>query len=140
MNGVGIIIASQIGGRLSHRFEEIVMLRSGILFALAGSVLLLFVVFLNLPLWVMMIALFMTVSSVGIVNTTSFSLAMNRQGKVAGSASAFLGILPFAGGAIVSPLAGIAGENNSIPMGVVIFVCCLLSVVVYGRMMSGREV
>lgn len=139
MNGVGIIIASQIGGRLAHRFEEIAMLRSGILFALAGSVLLLFVVFLNLPLWAMMIALFMTVSSVGIVNTTSFSLAMNRQGNVAGSASAFLGILPFAGGAIVSPLAGIAGENNSIPMGVVIFVCCLLSVIVYGWMMKGKE-
>src|SRR5699024_11892899 len=53
-------------------------------------------------------ALFLVVSSVGMVNTTSFSLGMQRQGKIAGSASAFLGILPFGGGGLVSPLVGIA--------------------------------
>lgn len=138
MNGLGIIIAAQIAGRLSKRYQEMTLLYAGILFALTGSILLVFVVFLNMSLWTIMLALFMVVSSVGIVNTTSFSLAMNRQGKIAGSASALLGILPFAGGALVSPLVGIAGENSSVPMGIVIFSCCVLSLIAYAWMMQGR--
>lgn len=131
MNGLGIIIAAQVPGRLSNRYEEMKLLRAGIVLALTGSVLLLFVVLFSLSLPVMMIALFIVVSCVGIVNTTSFSLAMNRQGKIAGSASALLGILPFAGGALVSPLVGVAGESSSVPMGIVIFLCCFLSWMTY---------
>ena len=68
----------------------------------------------------MTIALFLIVSSVGMVSTTSFSLGMQSQGKSAGSASAFLGLLPFIGGAIVSPLVGIAGDQTAWPMGIII--------------------
>ena len=132
INGLGIVIAAQIAGRHTHHFDEMTLLLTGVTMAFIGSVLLMFVVFLNLALWVIIIALFMVVSSVGLVNTTSFSLAMNRQGKIAGSASAFLSILPFAGGALVSPLVGIAGENSAIPMGLVIFVCCILALVTLG--------
>src|SRR5699024_11062004 len=138
MNGLGIIITAQLAGRLSNRYREMTLLYAAILFALTGSILLMFVVFFNLPLWVMMIALFMAASSVGIINTTSFSLAMNRQGKIAGSASAFLGILPFAGGALVSPLTGVAGENSAVPMGVVIFLCCVLALIIYVWMLRRK--
>jgi len=138
MNGLGIIITAQLAGRLSNRYREMTLLYAAILFALTGSILLMFVVFFNLPLWAMMIALFMAVSSVGIINTTSFSLAMNRQGKIAGSASAFLGILPFAGGALISPLTGVAGENSAVPMGVVIFLCCVLALIIYVWMLRRK--
>lgn len=138
INGLGIIVAAQVAGRLTHRFSEMALLHSGIILALTGSVLLMFVVFFHLSLWLIMLALFMVVSSVGLVNTTGFSLGMNRQGQVAGSASAFLGILPFAGGAVVSPLAGIAGENSAIPMGVVIFTCCVLAFITFGWMLRGQ--
>lgn len=79
----------------------------------------------------MIIALLTVVSVVGLINSTSFSLAMSRQGHIAGSASAFLGILPFAGGALVSPLTGILGENNMIPMGLVIFCCSLCALIIF---------
>lgn len=139
MNGLGIIIAAQIAGKLSHRFSELRLLSVGILFSFLGSVLLMFVVFFKLNLWVMILALFMVVSTVGMVNTTSFSLAMNRQGDIAGSASAFIGILPFAGGAIVSPLVGIAGENSAIPMGVAMFICCLLALLAFGWIVKNQK-
>src|SRR5690625_4917815 len=99
--------------------------------SLAGSILLFLVVLFTWPLWTMMLALFLVVSSVGIVNTMSFSLGMNRQGERAGSASAFLGILPFGGGAIVSPLVGIAGEFNAVPLGIVILVCGVLALLIF---------
>lgn len=130
-NGLGIVVMAQLAGRLAGTMDEAKLLFYGITQAVVGSVLLLVVTLMTLPLWHMMVALFLVVSSVGIVNTTSFSLAMNRQGERAGSASALLGILPFGGGAIVSPLVGIAGEFNAVPMGIVIFACSLLSFTIY---------
>src|SRR5699024_1176380 len=116
LNGVGIIIMAQVAGRIVHKVSEAQIMFTAIISALLGGSLLLFVVFFHLPLPVMILALFMVVATVGLMNTTSFSLAMSRQGHIAGSASAFLGILPFAGGALVSPLTGVLGDNNMIPM------------------------
>src|SRR5699024_12345951 len=85
-----------------------------------AGILLLFVVFFELHISVMIIALFTVVSVVGLINTTSFSLAMSRQGHIAGVASAFLAILHFAGGALGFSLTGIIGENNIISMALVV--------------------
>ncbi|WP_242698044.1 multidrug effflux MFS transporter [Bacillus sp. SD088] len=131
INGVGIILAAQITGRLADKIEEARLLQWGVLCSFIGSLLLILSVLFSLSLWILLFALFLIVSSVGIVNTTSFSLGMQRQGEVAGSASAFLGILPFGGGALVSPLVGIAGDQTAVPMAVTIFICSLLAFMIY---------
>jgi MFS transporter, DHA1 family, multidrug resistance protein len=64
--------------------------------------------------------LFMVVSSVGMVSSASFSLAMQNQGKAAGSASALLGLLSYVSGGIAAPLVGIAGNHSAVPMGIII--------------------
>jgi len=138
LNGIGIILSAQITGRLAGKISEVKLLMSGIVIAAAGSVGLLIVTFLNLPLIAMAIALFLVVSSVGIVSTTSFSLAMQSQGRSAGSASALLGLLPFIGGAIVSPLVGIAGEQSAVPMTIIIAIfnmgaLCLYRILLHKR-------
>lgn len=130
-NGVGIIIAAQLTGKLASNFEEKTLLLSGVLLSFVGALLLLVTVMLDGPLVLVLCALFFIVSSVGIVGTTAFSLAMERQGQAAGSASAFLGILPFGGGALVSPLVGISGDATAVPMAWTIFVCSLLAVVLF---------
>lgn len=137
LNGVGIIIASQTTGRLASKTDEVKLLLGGILLSLIGSTFLFIVVLFHLPLWVIIISLFLAISSVGIVNTTSFSLALQRQGNAAGSASAFLGILPFGGGAIVSPLVGIGGKYTAMPMGVTIFVSSLVAFGLYLLLVRG---
>jgi DHA1 family bicyclomycin/chloramphenicol resistance-like MFS transporter len=131
MNGIGIIISAQLTGKLSSNIDETHLLKWGVSISFAGSLLLIATVLFSLPMWVLLPALFLVVSSVGIVNTTSFSLGMQRQGKMAGSASAFLGILPFAGGGIVSPLVGIAGDYTAVPMGVVIFITSTMAFTIY---------
>lgn len=131
-NGLGIILAAQITGRLASTISELKLLLSGISIAALGSVLLLIVTFLHLPLVAMAAALFLIVSSVGIVSTTAFSLAMQSQGKSAGSASALLGLLPFIGGAIVSPLVGIAGEQSAVPMAIIIAFFNIGALLLYG--------
>ncbi|MFC4025607.1 multidrug effflux MFS transporter [Oceanobacillus longus] len=131
LNGIGIIIAAQLTGRLASYFKEMHLLCAGTLLSFIGSLILIYVVWQELPLLYMAIALFLIVSSVGIVTTTSFSLAMETQGKSAGSASAFLGLLPFAFGGIVAPLVGLAGEASAIPMAIVIFACSTIAVITF---------
>lgn len=131
LNGVGIIIGAQVAGRLAGIVSEVKLLFTGITIALTGSVMLLIVIANALSLaWITM-ALFLVISSVGIVSTTSFSLGMQKQGESAGSASAFLGLLPFIGGAIASPLVGIAGDQTAWPMGIVIASCTFTAFLVF---------
>ncbi|MEC1179661.1 multidrug effflux MFS transporter [Metasolibacillus meyeri] len=135
-NGVGIIIAAQVTGKLASSMEEKKLLLYGTMMSFSGALLFLLAILLQGPLWLVLLALFFVVSSVGIVGTTAFSLAMERQGRAAGSASAFLGILPFGGGALVSPLVGIGGDFTAIPMGITIFVCSSLAIIIYSLIKS----
>lgn len=127
LNGIGIVIMAQLAGRLAGVFTEVRLLTFGVMMSVIGSFLLMIVVFFKLPLFFMATALLIVVSSVGMISTTSFSLAMEAQGKSAGSASAFLGLLPFVGGGIVSPLVGIAGDTSAVPMATIIASCSLLA-------------
>ncbi|MFD2211333.1 multidrug effflux MFS transporter [Virgibacillus halophilus] len=139
LNGLGIIIAAQTTGRLADTFQELTLLRTAMLISFFGSCLLIGSVLWHLPLVLVLIALFLVVSSVGMVNTTCFSLGMERQGHVAGSASAFLGILPFGGGALVSPLVGLGGENTALLMGLVILLCSCTAILMYMTLIRKRQ-
>ncbi|MFD2829120.1 multidrug effflux MFS transporter [Corticicoccus populi] len=131
LNGVGIIISAQLAGRLSARFSAMRILNTGVLISFTGSVLVLTAVLIDGPLFFMIISLFLVVASVGMVSTSSLSLGMQNQKKSAGSAAAFLGLLPFIGGAVVSPIVGIRGEFVSWPMGVVIMSCSFFALIIF---------
>lgn len=131
LNGIGIIIAAQVTGRLSNTISEVKLLFTGVLLSFSGSILLVIVVWNELPLLFMTVALFLVVSSIGMVSTTSFALGMQSQGNSAGSASAFLGLLPFVGGALVAPLVGIAGDATAWPMGIIIIACSSIALLIF---------
>lgn len=131
INGVGIIVATQLTGKLVDYFSELTLFFSGLIVAVVGSILLIISVFSQLSLLYLSIALFIIVSSVGIVSTTTFSLAMQKQTKNVGSAAALLGLFPFIGGAIVAPLVGIAGDHTAVPMAIIIFLLNAGSILLY---------
>lgn len=139
MNGAGIIIASQLAGRLAERFGETRLLVIGLTIAGIGGVSLLLAVLAEAPLVGILIPLFLVVSCVGIVNTASFGLAMQNQQNSAGSASALLGVLTFLFGGLVAPLVGIGGEDTALPMGIVIAAADVLAVVIYIVMIGSRS-
>jgi len=131
VNGVALIIGSQVVGRFTDIISERTFLKIGLLISnLAGAVLLV-ALLLKAPLIAVAIPIFFFVSSIGIIAATSFSLAMETQGHIAGSASALLGLLPFILGSLTAPLVGIAGEYTAIPMGVVIFLASLMAFLSY---------
>lgn len=131
MNGIGLIMGSQTVGRLTGVLTELQFLRIGLFISITSGTFLLLAVLFNGPLLTVIIPIFFFVSSIGVITTSSFSLAMESQGHIAGSASALLGLLPFLLGSITAPLVGIAGEHTAIPMGVIIFISSLIAVLSY---------
>ncbi|KWX81230.1 MFS transporter [Paenibacillus riograndensis] len=141
VNGLGIILSGQIAGRLAGRVGEQKFLASGLLLCTLGGVLLLLTVLAGGGLLPILLCLFAVVSSVGVVGTTSFSLAMQDQGDSAGSASALLGLLPLLLGSCVAPLVGLGGSETALPMAMVIAgagVCSILSFLLLCRQGSAK--
>jgi MFS transporter, DHA1 family, multidrug resistance protein len=123
MNGLGIIVASQCSGRLAGRIRASRILTVGLLYALFGGILLLLSVLTQGGLPLILPALFIVVSSVGIVGPPSTSLAMQKQGQSAGSAAALIGVPQLMIGAVIAPLVGLGGSHTAMPMAVIITVC-----------------
>ncbi|NEU25975.1 multidrug effflux MFS transporter [Paenibacillus polymyxa] len=136
VNGLGIVLFSQLTGRLVGRFSERQLLLSGLVIAAVAGISLLAVAFTGGQLFAVLIPMFFVVSCVGIVSTTTTSLAMQSQQRSAGSASAMLGLLPLLLGSIASPLVGLGSGTTPVPMAVVIAVAelgALLSFVVLAK-------
>lgn len=131
INSVGIIIAGQITGRLAGRIHEKKLLVTGLTLSFVGGVLLLIMILIGGGLYSILLPLFVVVSSVGIVSTSSFSLAMQDQAKSAGSASALIGLLSFVFGGLMAPLVGLGGSYTAIPMGITIAVAETAAVLSY---------
>lgn len=131
INGLGIILASQIAGRLAGKVSETRLLIAGLITAALGGTSLLISILAGGNLISVLIPLFLVVSSVGLVNTVSFALAMANQEKSAGSASALIGVMTFLFGGIVAPLVGLGGEGTAVPMGIVIACADLGALLIY---------
>ncbi|MDC0705852.1 MULTISPECIES: Bcr/CflA family multidrug efflux MFS transporter [Priestia] len=140
VNGLGLIIGSQLVGRLTDYISERTFLKIGLGISIAAGAILLIALLLKAPLIAVAIPIFFFVSSISIIGTTSFALAIESQGHIAGSASALLGLLPFVLGSLSAPLVGIAGSYTGVPMGVTIFGASLLAFLSYFVLVRKRSV
>ena len=131
LNGLGIILGSQLVKRLAGRMDERRIFRIGLLVAFITTAIVLIVVLVHGPFIALFIAIFLFATAIGMIGPISFTLAMESQGHIAGSAAAVLGTLQFALGAVTSPLVGIAGENSAVPFGITIFMTSILAVISY---------
>lgn len=130
-NGISLIIGSQIVGRMAHRVSERAFLSLGLWLALMASVAVLIAAIVQGPLYTLVIPLFFFVAAIGMTSTAAFPLAMESQAKMAGSAAALLGVIPFLLGSVVAPLVGIAGEDTAVPLGVIIVLSSAAAMLAY---------
>ncbi len=130
INGLAIIFGSFLVGRLSSHFSEESLLRTGVIMSLTANTILLIATVFHWPLYMLVISLFIHLNSVGIILTSSFSLAMENQKERAGTASALLGMLPLVMGAIVAPIVGL-DETTAVPMGAVLFTNSLIGAIIF---------
>ncbi|WP_419888417.1 Bcr/CflA family multidrug efflux MFS transporter [Neobacillus niacini] len=131
VNGVALIIGSQLVGRLADYISETTFLKIGLFTANIAGAVLLAALLLKAPLIAVAIPIFLFIGSLAVISSTSFTLAMEKQGHIAGSASALLGLLPFVLGSLTSPLVGIAGEYSAIPMGVIMLATSFIALLIY---------
>lgn len=129
VNGIGIVLFSQITGRMASRTGETKLLMTGLVIAAFGGTSLFVITWLGGGLLFIAPMLFLIVSAVGMVSATTTSLAMQKQeARTAGSASALLGLLPLLLGAAASPLVGLGDGTTAAPMGTVIGIAELLAI------------
>ncbi|MBR2214737.1 MAG: multidrug effflux MFS transporter [Selenomonadaceae bacterium] len=114
--GVGLMLSGSIPARFAGRVPDELMLRGSIFVPLIGSICLLSMALLKVPLVIFYPFLFITLVPQSIMGATSFSLALAKQGKNAGSASALIGFFSMILGGVMMPLVGIAGDNTAVPM------------------------
>lgn len=122
VNGIGLMLSGALTGRLAGRVADWKILRTALYIAVVGSILLLAGFIVHIPLLAVIVILFFTVSTLSCMATSSFSLAMQSQGRNAGSASALIGFFSMISGAVMAPVVGIAGSYTAIPMGIVMVV------------------
>ncbi|MCC6174326.1 MAG: multidrug effflux MFS transporter [Chloroflexi bacterium] len=120
-NAIGLAVAGQINGQIVGAVSPSRLLGAGLLAAALGGIgLLAAVVGGSAPLGVVLVALFVVVASLGFIMPNATVLALSGAPRIAGSASALLGLLQFSIGAAVAPLVGIAGSGTALPMAVII--------------------
>ena len=116
--GIGLCIAlcGILPARLAGRVSDVRLLRWSLMQAFLGSVLVLACCWFAAPLGLLIAALIVTIPMISVMGAASFSLAMQTQGKNAGSASALIGFCSMISGGIMAPLVGMAGSANTMPM------------------------
>ena len=134
--GAGLLLSGALPARLAGRVADVKMLHISLLVPLIGSVLLLLAFSAGMGMAVILPVLFLTIVPLSVLGAASFSLALSRQGKNAGSASALIGFFSMILGGCMMPLVGIAGENTAIPMCVIMLSSYGLGYVVFRIMIA----
>jgi DHA1 family bicyclomycin/chloramphenicol resistance-like MFS transporter len=123
-NAAGLILASQVAGRLAHRVAPARMLPVGLVLAAAtGAALLVAAVTGWGGFAGLLVPLFLFVASLGAVLPMAAALAMAPHGRVAGRASAVIGTLQFGVGAVTGSLVGLLHDGTARPMALLIAAC-----------------
>ena len=138
--GIGLLVVGMVPARLAGRVPDAALLRWSIAIPLAGSLLLLAGFLAAAPIWYTIPVLFVTIVPLSVMGTASFSLALSRQGKNAGSASALIGCAQMILGGVMMPVVGIAGDHTAVPMGIIMLTGYLLANIVFRKLIAPAHV
>jgi MFS transporter, DHA1 family, multidrug resistance protein len=121
VNAVGLTAVAQTGGRLVRRRSPAALLRAALAAQLLGGAGFLAAALTgHPPLLDLLMPLFLFVAAFGMVRPNAAALALAGQGAMAGTASAYLGALPFLLGAVVAPATGATGLGATLPAAIII--------------------
>ena len=118
-NAAGMIVLGLLNARLVRRFPVRRLLVVGLASSTVAAAVLLVAVLTGSSLVAVLAPLFVVVATRGLVSSNATVLGV-QQAPAAGSASAILGALRFAGGVLVTPLMALGGEGTALPMVAVV--------------------
>jgi DHA1 family bicyclomycin/chloramphenicol resistance-like MFS transporter len=125
INAVGLTVMAQLGARLVRRLPLARVVAASLLVMAAGCVAFLAVALTgHPPLAALLVPLFFFIAFFGSMRPNATAIALSGQGAIAGTASAWIGALPFLLGAFLSPLAGLGGEGAATTAGIILAALC----------------
>ncbi|BEU87944.1 multidrug effflux MFS transporter [Selenomonas sp. TAMA-11512] len=119
--GILVMIAGVLPASLAGRIKDESMLRWSLWQAAIGGFLFLLAIYFHLSFLPVALALFVSLPTISVMGAASFSLAMQANGKRAGSAAALIGFFSNVAGGFMTPLVGIRGEQDAMPMAIIMF-------------------
>ena len=122
-NAFGYVLIAQINSKLLKIFEIEQVLNFAFKILLLASALLFFLGFCFTNLWTVSIAFFIYISLIGIIAPNSTALALSKQIKNSGSASALFGTLQFSISAFGSFVVSHFHNETALPMIFIISLC-----------------
>ncbi|QIG39373.1 multidrug effflux MFS transporter [Microbacterium sp. 4R-513] len=134
LNSAGFMMFGYLAGRAAERWSIRGTLTVGIAVAGLGAVGLLIAGLTVLPLWVVIVSLFLLASGVAISSPPATTLALADYPQIAGTASSLLGMVRFGFGGVAAPLVGIAGATSILPLGLVTVIAVILAGAAYFRL------
>ena len=139
--GIGALIAlsGTLPARFAGRIPDIKMLIWTIVQALIGSILFLFCVLFKMPMEATLAALVITIPTMSVFGAASFSLAMRKNGNMAGSASALIGFFSMISGGLMAPLVSIGGSDNALPMAIIMLIGYICTIIVFIKMIYSKH-
>ena len=117
-NSAGFMVLGFIAGRTAGRSLR-GTLSVGIAVAAVGALGLLASGLMRMPLWVVLVSLFLLAGGVAVTSPPATTIALVGYPDIAGTASSLLGMVRFGFGGIAAPLVGVAGATSILPLGVV---------------------
>jgi DHA1 family bicyclomycin/chloramphenicol resistance-like MFS transporter len=126
INSIGLVAMAQLGARLVKRVPVArVVLLSQLVMAAGAIGFLAAALTGHPPLAALLVPLFFFLAFFGSMRPNATAIALANQGAIAGTASAWVGALPFLLGAFLSPLAGLGGEGAATVAGIMLSALCV---------------
>lgn len=130
INALGITATSIIGVKLVDTAGPQRMSYLGVVSLLVFSAILLGLFLAGrVPHVLIMVVIFLAISSLGFIFGNTAALATEQVKQYAGTGSAIMGALQFLLAALVSPLVGLKGEHDAVPMALVMTVAAALALI-----------
>lgn len=138
LNALGVMVVASSIARLSSRFPTRSILRVGLLLCVCGTAgIVSATLFAPSSLVLLELPLFVVIAGFGAVASTSVAEGLGAISSSGGVASGFFGVVNFTFAGLVSPLVGIMGERNALPMALLMFFCSLFALLLFLR--AGRS-
>lgn len=139
-NSIGLAICSQISSRVMRKVgpQWIMAVTLSVMFLSAVAMAVLAVA--GAGVWGVLIPLWVIVSMAGATFPTIQVTALVHHGKEAGTAASILGAVNFALAGAISPLVGIGGITNALPMAVVMMASLAIAIVLIWAVVRPRTV
>ncbi|HLR94782.1 MAG TPA: Bcr/CflA family multidrug efflux MFS transporter [Jiangellaceae bacterium] len=140
VNAMGMVIATQVNGRLIRRVNPQWLMATALVTAIAvASVMVLGASTGAFGLWGIAVPLFVMLTCVGFIMPNTPVLALYRHERSAGTAAALIGAANFGIGAGVAPVLGAFGSGSAVPMAVTMLVAASLAATAFFTLARPRQ-